>query len=186
MTADASATLDPDAAVSVRDLRKTYGSITALDGVSFDIARGETFALLGPNGAGKSTTIEILEGYRDRTGGSAQVLGLDPHRGGVDVEGPPRHRAPVERRVGRRDRARAVDAFRRPLPASARRRRGDRRGRTRPRRRRRASRTSPAASAAGSMSRSVSSAGPRCCSSTSRRPASTRRRGASSGSSSAA
>ena len=84
MTADGSATLDPDAAVSVRDLRKTYGSVTGLDGVGFDIARGETFALLGPNGAGKSTTIEILEGYRDRTGGNAQVLGLDPHHGGVE------------------------------------------------------------------------------------------------------
>ncbi|WP_426519247.1 ABC transporter ATP-binding protein [Diaminobutyricibacter sp. McL0618] len=84
MTADDSAALDPDAAVSVRDLRKHYGSVTGLDGVSFDIARGETFSLLGPNGAGKSTTIEILEGYRDRTGGNAQVLGLDPHRGGVD------------------------------------------------------------------------------------------------------
>ncbi len=84
MTADASSEPDPDAAVSVRDLRKNYGSFTALQGVSFDIARGETFALLGPNGAGKSTTIEILEGYRDRTGGSAQVLGLDPHRGGVE------------------------------------------------------------------------------------------------------
>ena len=84
MTAAGSTELDPDAAVSVRDLHKDYGSVTALDGVSFDIARGETFALLGPNGAGKSTTIEILEGYRDRTGGSAQVLGLDPHRGGVE------------------------------------------------------------------------------------------------------
>ncbi|MDQ1573503.1 MAG: type transport system ATP-binding protein, partial [Actinomycetota bacterium] len=50
-----------DAVVSVRGLRKTYGSFAALDGVSFDIQRGETFALLGPNGAGKSTTIEILE-----------------------------------------------------------------------------------------------------------------------------
>ena len=70
--------------VSVRDLRKTYGSFTALDGVSFDIARGETFALLGPNGAGKSTTIEILEGYRDRSGGEASVLGVDPGRGGLD------------------------------------------------------------------------------------------------------
>ena len=46
-----------DAAISVRDLRKTYGKFTALDGVTFDIQRGETFALLGPNGAGKSTTI---------------------------------------------------------------------------------------------------------------------------------
>src|SRR3954470_7970634 len=70
--------------VSVRDLRKTYGAFTALGGVSFDIERGETFALLGPNGAGKSTTIEILEGYRDRTSGEASVLGVDPSRGGLD------------------------------------------------------------------------------------------------------
>jgi ABC-2 type transport system ATP-binding protein len=70
--------------VSVRELRKKYGSFTALDGVSFDIERGETFALLGPNGAGKSTTIEILEGYRDRSGGDARVLGVDPSSGGID------------------------------------------------------------------------------------------------------
>ena len=70
--------------VSVRDLRKQYGGFTALDGVSFDIHAGETFALLGPNGAGKSTTIEILEGYRDRSGGEASVLGVDPQRGGLD------------------------------------------------------------------------------------------------------
>jgi ABC-2 type transport system ATP-binding protein len=74
---------DSDAVVRVRDLSKTYGSFLALDGVSFDIQRGETFALLGPNGAGKSSTIEILEGYRDRTGGDASVLGIDPHHGGV-------------------------------------------------------------------------------------------------------
>jgi ABC-2 type transport system ATP-binding protein len=69
--------------VRVRDLRKSYGAFTALDGISFDIERGETFALLGPNGAGKSTTIEILEGYRDRTGGEATVLGVDPQHGGL-------------------------------------------------------------------------------------------------------
>ncbi len=69
--------------MSVRDLRKQYGGFVALDGVSFDIEQGETFALLGPNGAGKSTTIEILEGYRDRSGGEASVLGVDPHRGGI-------------------------------------------------------------------------------------------------------
>jgi ABC-2 type transport system ATP-binding protein len=74
---------DSDAVVQVRDLSKTYGSFLALDGVSFDIQRGETFALLGPNGAGKSSTIEILEGYRDRTGGDVSVLGIDPHHGGV-------------------------------------------------------------------------------------------------------
>jgi len=73
-----------DPVVRVRDLRKSYGGFTAVDGVSFDIERGETFALLGPNGAGKSTTIEILEGYRDRTSGEASVLGTDPGKGGLD------------------------------------------------------------------------------------------------------
>ncbi|WP_438354429.1 ABC transporter ATP-binding protein [Microbacterium sp. CJ88] len=73
-----------EAVVEVHDLRKTYrGGFEALTGVTFDIRRGETFALLGPNGAGKSTTIEILEGYRDRTGGTVSVLGVDPHRGGL-------------------------------------------------------------------------------------------------------
>lgn len=71
-------------AVSVRGLKKSYGSFTAVDDVTFDIHRGETFALLGPNGAGKSTTIEILEGYRDRTAGEVTVLGVDPSRGGLD------------------------------------------------------------------------------------------------------
>ncbi|MEX0152901.1 ABC transporter ATP-binding protein [Microbacterium sp. LMI1-1-1.1] len=71
--------------VEVRDLRKTYrGGVEALRGVAFEIRRGETFALLGPNGAGKSTVIEILEGYRDRTSGEVRVLGVDPHRGGLD------------------------------------------------------------------------------------------------------
>jgi ABC-2 type transport system ATP-binding protein len=72
-----------DPVVRVRDLRKSYGSFHAIDGISFDIERGETFALLGPNGAGKSTTIEILEGYRDRTSGEASVLGTDPSKGGL-------------------------------------------------------------------------------------------------------
>lgn len=71
-----------DAVVRVRNLRKSYGGFTAVNGVSFDIERGETFALLGPNGAGKSSTIEILEGYRHRTSGEVSVLGVDPQRGG--------------------------------------------------------------------------------------------------------
>ena len=70
--------------VAVRDLQKRYGDAAALGGVTFDIERGETFALLGPNGAGKSTAIEILEGYRDRSGGEVTVLGVDPRRGGID------------------------------------------------------------------------------------------------------
>ncbi|WP_125610266.1 ABC transporter ATP-binding protein [Specibacter cremeus] len=72
-----------DPPVRVRDLTKAYGALTALGGVSFDIEEGETFGLLGPNGAGKSTTIEILEGYRNRSGGSASVLGVDPQHGGT-------------------------------------------------------------------------------------------------------
>ena len=78
-----STTGDSAPAVSVTALSKSYGSSVALHDVSFDIEHGETFALLGPNGAGKSTTIEILEGYRDRTGGSAMVLGTDPQHGGL-------------------------------------------------------------------------------------------------------
>ncbi len=70
--------------VAVRNLRKEYGENAALEGVSFDIHRGETFALLGPNGAGKSTAIEILEGYRRRTAGEVSVLGRDPEKGGLD------------------------------------------------------------------------------------------------------
>ena len=54
----------------------------ALRGVSFRVEAGEVVALLGPNGAGKTTTVEILEGYRTRDSGHAEVLGLDPGRGG--------------------------------------------------------------------------------------------------------
>jgi ABC-2 type transport system ATP-binding protein len=68
---------EPAAAIRVRDLRKFYGDIHAVDGVSFEVETGEVFGLLGPNGAGKSTTIEILEGLRSADGGEAIVLGLD-------------------------------------------------------------------------------------------------------------
>ena len=68
------------AAVRVRDLRKRYGSHEALRGVTFAVEQGEVFGLLGPNGAGKTTTVEILEGYRRRDGGEAEVLGHDPGR----------------------------------------------------------------------------------------------------------
>jgi ABC-2 type transport system ATP-binding protein len=65
-------------AISVRDLRKSYGAHEALGGISFQIAEGEVFGLLGPNGAGKTTTVEILEGYRERDDGDVEVLGFDP------------------------------------------------------------------------------------------------------------
>jgi len=71
-------------AVSVDDLRKSYNGLQALRGVSFEIAQGEIFGLLGPNGAGKTTTVEILEGYRERDGGSVTVLGTDPASAGLD------------------------------------------------------------------------------------------------------
>jgi ABC-2 type transport system ATP-binding protein len=67
-------------AISVRDLRKSYGDTPAVRGISFDVAPGEVFGLLGANGAGKTTTIEILEGYRERTSGDVEVLGADPGR----------------------------------------------------------------------------------------------------------
>src|SRR5918912_3919895 len=70
-----------DAVVSVRGLRKSYGSLEAVAGIDLEVARGEIFAFLGPNGAGKTTTVEILEGFRTRTAGEVTVLGVDPARG---------------------------------------------------------------------------------------------------------
>ena len=74
-----------EAAISVRDLRKSYGPLEAVRGLSFEVRRGEVYGLLGPNGAGKTTTVEILEGYRDRSGGEAQVLGADPKRRDLEL-----------------------------------------------------------------------------------------------------
>ncbi|MEA2185849.1 MAG: type transport system ATP-binding protein [Solirubrobacteraceae bacterium] len=65
-------------AILVRDLHKSYGSVHAVRGIDFEVARGEVFGLLGPNGAGKTTTVEVLEGYRARTSGIVSVLGHDP------------------------------------------------------------------------------------------------------------
>jgi len=65
-------------AIIVSDLYKSYGNIRAVDGVSFEVKKGEIFGLLGPNGAGKTTTIEIMEGYRKPDSGGVSVLGFDP------------------------------------------------------------------------------------------------------------
>ena len=70
------------AAIVVEGLTKDYGRVRAVDGISFQVGRGEIYALLGPNGAGKTSTVEILEGHRQRSGGSVRVLGLDPGAGG--------------------------------------------------------------------------------------------------------
>jgi ABC-2 type transport system ATP-binding protein len=65
-------------AIEVKGLRKAYGAHEAVRGIDFSVHRGEVFGLLGPNGAGKTTTVEILEGYRRRSGGTVSVLGHDP------------------------------------------------------------------------------------------------------------
>lgn len=72
-------------AIAVRDLRKSCGTVEAVRGVSFEVARGEVFCLLGPNGAGKTSIVEILEGYRTRTGGEVMVLGMDPSSGAREL-----------------------------------------------------------------------------------------------------
>jgi ABC-2 type transport system ATP-binding protein len=56
----------------------SYGDLEAVRGIDLEVSKGEIFAFLGPNGAGKTTTVEILEGYRKRTGGDVSVLGIDP------------------------------------------------------------------------------------------------------------
>jgi ABC-2 type transport system ATP-binding protein len=79
-----------DAIVEAQNLVKRYGRVTAVDGVSFTIRRGEIFGLLGPNGAGKSTTLDILEGIRAADGGTVLIDGLDVRR----------HRRAIQARIG--------------------------------------------------------------------------------------
>jgi ABC-2 type transport system ATP-binding protein len=68
-------------AIRVEGLRKAYGDLEAVRGLTLSVAAGEVFCLLGPNGAGKTTTTEILEGYRARSAGDVRVLGHDPEHG---------------------------------------------------------------------------------------------------------
>ena len=67
-----------DYAIEVRKLKKSYGSFTAVNEISFNVRKGEIFSLLGPNGAGKTTTIEIMEGVRKRDSGEMSIFGIDP------------------------------------------------------------------------------------------------------------
>jgi ABC-2 type transport system ATP-binding protein len=71
--------------IEVTSLKKHYGDLKAVDGISFTVNEGEVFGLLGPNGAGKTTTIEILEGLRKRDSGTVKVLGLDPWGHGTEL-----------------------------------------------------------------------------------------------------
>ena len=72
--------------IKVENLRKYYGDVKAVDGISFEVQQGEIFGFLGPNGAGKTTTIEIIEGYKIADSGRATVLGLDPRRGRYELQ----------------------------------------------------------------------------------------------------
>jgi ABC-2 type transport system ATP-binding protein len=74
------ATAGTEPVIRVRGLTKRYGDVQAVDGIDFDVAKGEIFGLLGPNGAGKTTTVEILEGLRVADGGEVSVLGIDVGR----------------------------------------------------------------------------------------------------------
>ncbi|GAG67271.1 unnamed protein product [marine sediment metagenome] len=67
-----------DPVIQVRDFRKIYGDLVAVDGISFEVQRGEIFGLLGPNGAGKTSTLKSLEGLRAPDGGSLRVMDIDP------------------------------------------------------------------------------------------------------------
>ncbi|ANG85177.1 ABC transporter ATP-binding protein [Microbacterium aurantiacum] len=80
----------PEAVIEARDLAKSYRvkgkpDFVAVDGLSFEVAPGESFGLLGPNGAGKSTTMKMIGAVSSRTGGSLSILGLDPDRHGPEI-----------------------------------------------------------------------------------------------------
>ncbi|MFC1718402.1 ABC transporter ATP-binding protein [Candidatus Poribacteria bacterium] len=71
--------------IQVENLHKTYGSLVAVDDISFDVQEGEIFGMVGPNGAGKTTTIECIEGLRRPNGGSVRTLGLNPRTEGYEL-----------------------------------------------------------------------------------------------------
>lgn len=65
--------------LKVKDLVKTYGDRNVVDGISFEVKKGEVFGILGPNGAGKTTTLEMIEGMRPIDSGTATIAGIDVH-----------------------------------------------------------------------------------------------------------
>lgn len=112
-------------AIAVDGLARVFGSVRAVDGISFEVALGEVFGLLGPNGAGKTTLIRLLAGVLSPTAGSARVLGLDPttegsavrQRCGVLTETP----AVYERLTARQNLRFAADVFGVPVSGVTRR-----------------------------------------------------------------
>ena len=75
----------PESLISARGLTKRFGDFTAVNGIDFDVAKGESFGLLGPNGAGKSTTMRIIAATSRRTSGTISILGRDPEEHGPQV-----------------------------------------------------------------------------------------------------
>lgn len=72
--------------IQVKDLRKTYEAVVAIDNISFDVMEGEIFGIVGPNGAGKTTTIECLEGLRKPDQGDLRVLGVNPNKDSQQIK----------------------------------------------------------------------------------------------------
>jgi len=75
----------PESVIVAQDLVKKYKDFAAVDGISFEVARGESFGLLGPNGAGKSTTMRMVGAVSTRTSGDLSVIGLDPNTYGPEI-----------------------------------------------------------------------------------------------------
>ncbi len=72
--------------ISVRNLKKFFGDVKAVNGIDFDVHKGEIFGLLGPNGAGKTTTIKLLLGLLEANEGTIRVMGLDPEKDEVEIK----------------------------------------------------------------------------------------------------
>ena len=80
-------TQDPDSAplISARSLCKRFGELTAVDGIDFDVARGEAFGFLGPNGAGKTSAMRMIASVSPITSGTLRIFGKDPARHGAEI-----------------------------------------------------------------------------------------------------
>src|SRR5215210_3342628 len=77
---------DDEALIVARGLTKTFESLVAVDGIDFEVRRGEVFGFLGPNGAGKTSTMRMIGCTSPRSGGSLTVMGLDPAAHAVEIK----------------------------------------------------------------------------------------------------
>jgi lipooligosaccharide transport system ATP-binding protein len=77
-----SKSVEREAVIRARSLTKKYKDFVAVDGIDFDVYRGESFGLLGPNGAGKSTTMKMITSVSQRTSGELTILGKEPNNQG--------------------------------------------------------------------------------------------------------